>query len=900
MKYPYDLRYPMIVWVDDPQISAYSPLGVGMAQADVLNGELIWGQVTIYGGMLERYVKAYMGPIGGGPSATSKSALADSQMPSYFQTYFNPSKQLRAVPPLNAAALERLEARVNVLAGQPSANEVAQKAGLSLRPGEKPTATQLEIMNAQSETMLKLRNELIQQNVRKSFTESAGDLNAARERVEAIREDTRQLYGFSGGASDEMRKRAFGRNESAMSGREKMAKFSNESAEKLERMSGGVMFDANRRFIDIGPSIVAGLAKYGVSYDAGLRKVIHELILHEVGHMLGLGHQFKENILPADGTVPAKYIADLKVGVSKNWTNSTSVMGYKHPVTEIIEDEEKIAPGPQDLLTLRYLYNREYSTFRHGSTDSDFSYAKVPASGIIPAHDPDRPEFVTSYFPQCNDFNASFGTDPYCNRFDRGNDAASIVKNYFDDLNANMVSKIFAFTDSRGGNTEEAENALMMRSLTAFGRIRIFYDHMRQKFANEIRLISNSRRDLYEFSRVCSGEIEGSPLLTTLFAQNPELKELCKVNRMAVRELTNLLTIPGPDRSRMDWDGANLAAGMMGGDANADWSRVWGTHTALSVLPIKISAMNALTTPYPYTMLDGWLFPIVRYSGSDGLFSYSTLFPIEFTEAMASGVEKNLKFNSFSGNSGTMGMPIMSMGYFLEQQSYGNDSTRMPKDFIDNIRNQTNFRLSFKAIILSMKTREDKSRVTHFEAELYDPDSNRSQRIPEAFLLPGGKLVVRATSRNFVAPITKIMFLSDDVAVAWAYHIEYDNKDDDILVTYSAKSTLEKLNNSILDNCIRGNNDGLASYFNAQLDPAKFPGFFVMSGIANDAGKQLRFFESVRDNFSTYVEANKVKTGEGVIPERCEKAVTGVSMLVSTAAILNGYFLPEVLDYLVK
>ncbi len=463
-----------------------------------------------------------------------------------------------------------------------------------------------------------------------------------------------------------------------------------------------------------------------------------------------------------------------------------------------------------------------------------------------------------------------------------------------------MVSKIFAFTDARGGNTEEAEGYLMWNSLKTLGRIRTFYDHMRQKFETEIRQISNSRRDLYEFSRVCSDEMEGSSLLKSVFKDKPELKELCKVNRMAVREMTNLLTIPGPDRARMDWDNANIAAGMTGGDADSDWSRVWGTHTALSVLPIKLSAMNALTTPFPYTMLGGWMFPIFRYSGSDGLFSYSTLFPVEFTQAMASGVEKNLKFNSFSGNSGTMGIPIMSMGYFLDQQSYGNDSTRMPKDFIENIRNQTSFRLSFKAIILSMKTREDKTRVTHFVAELYDPNTDRTSRIPEAFVLPGGKLVVRAASRNFVSPITKIMFLSDDTAFAWAYHIEYDDKHDDVLVAHSAKATLEKLNNSILDNCIRGNNDGLASHFNAQIDPAKFPGFFVMSGIANDAGKQLRFFESVRDNFSTYVEERKIKTGEGVIPERCEKAVTGVSMLVSTAAVLNGYFLPEVLDYLVK
>lgn len=901
MKYPYDLRYPMIVWVDDSQISAYSPLGIGMAQADVLNGELIWGQVTLYGGKLERYVKMFLGPVGSSGGAASKTTASPSNIPAFFQTYFNPQKQMQPAPGLEAGSLARLEARVKELSPKLSAKDIIEKSGaLALRPGEKPTTAQLEAANAEAESIFAKRTEAISQNLRKNFDISSNDFMASQQRAEGIRLDTRQLYGFANGASQETRERAYGKDELTMSRNEKISKFASRSADELKRISAGVTFDADRRFVDVGPSMIAGLAKTGVTYDAGLRNVIHELIVHEVGHMLGLGHQFKENIVPADGTVPAKYIAELKKGVARGWTNSSSVMGYKHPVTELTEDPEKIGPGPQDLLTLRYLYNREYATFRRGSTDADFSFAKVPASGVIPSSDPDHPEQVTSYFPQCNDFDATFGTDPYCNRFDRGNDAASIVKNYFDDLNANMVSRIYAFTDSRGANTDEAEANLWWRSLTTFGRIRTFYDHMRQKYEAEIRKISNSRRDLYEFSRVCSDEIPGSELLKSVFKEQPELKELCKVNRMAVLEMTNLLTIPGPDRTRMDWDNANIAGGMTGGDADSDWSRVWGTHTALSVLPIKLTAMNALTTPYPYTMLGGWMFPIIRYAGSDGLFSYSTLFPIEFTEAVASGVEKNLKFNSFSGTSGTMGMPIMSMGYFLEQQSYGNDSTRMPKDFVENIRNQTSFRLSVKAIILSMKTREDKSRVTHFEAELYDPNTNRSQRIPEAFILPGGKLIVRAASRNFVSPITKIMFLSDDIAFAWAYHVEYDDKYDDILVAHSAKATLEKLNNTILDNCIRGNNDGLASYFNAQQTPAVYPGFFVMSGIANDAGKQLQFFESVRQNFTSYVEQNKITTGEGVIPERCEKAVTGVSMLVSTAAVLNGYFLPEVLDYLVK
>jgi hypothetical protein len=905
MKYPFDLRYPMMVWVDDPQISAYAPLGIGMANADVRNGEIQWGQITLYGGMLERYVKSHLGPIGSAEATAASSKGVDSkiaQAPSFFQTYFNPTKTLRMVPSLDSRGLERLEARMNALSPKLDVESLHQKlvSSIQQKTGAPASPQQIEMARGEAQKALQQiaqeRLNGIRQELRTTFDSSAGEMQARQERTDAIRADAKQLFGFLGDSSAEKRAAVFGKDESSMTRQQKYSRLTTTSAEMLSRLSGGVVHDIDRRFIDVGPGMIAGLAQSGVSYEEGLHKVVLELILHEYGHMIGLGHQFKENIVPPKGTVPEKYITMLNKGVANGFTNSSSVMGYKHPITEIIEDAASIAPGPQDLLTLRYLYNQEYSTFRRGSDDADFTFAKVPASGLIPAVNPDHPEYTTSYFPQCNDFDATFGADPYCNRFDRGNDAQSIVKNYFDDLNANMVSKIYAFTDTRGGNTDEAEAYLWWRSLDTLGRIRTFYDHMRQKFEPEIRKISNSERDLYEFSRVCSGEMEGSQLLKDQFTAKPELKELCKVNRMAVREMMNLMTIPGPDRSRMDWDSANIAGGMTGGDADGDYSRVWGTHTALSVMPLKLSAINALTTPYPYTMLGGWMFPIPRYAGADGLFSYSTMFPVEFTEALAVAVEKNLKFTSLSGNSATMGMPITSMGYFINQQSYANDSTRMPKDFIENIRNQTNFRLSMKAVILQMKTREDKSRITHFESELYDPNTNRSQRIPESFILPGGKLIVRPASRNFVFPLTKLMFLSDDLAYAWAYHIEYDDKHDDVLAAHSVKATLEKLNNSILDSCIRGNNDGLASFFNSQVDQSTYPGFLVMSGIAGDKEKQLRFLDSVKDNFAKFYAVPK----NSATPERCENAVRGVGMIVSTAAMLNGYFLPEVLDYLVK
>jgi len=432
--------------------------------------------------------------------------------------------------------------------------------------------------------------------------------------------------------------------------------------------------------------------------------------------------------------------------------------------------------------------------------------------------------------------------------------------------------------------------------LTTLGRVRIFYDHMRSRYDAQIREIAESESDLYEFSRACDGENIGSAKLRRILNDNPGLAELCKVNRMAVKEMMNLLVMPGPDRSRMNWDDAVAPAAMTGGDADMDYSRAFGTHSALSVLPLKLSAINALTTAYPYAMLGGWMFPIPRYTGQDGLFSYSSLYPIEFTEALAVATEKNLKFVApGSREQATMGLPIVSMGYFIDSQRLSNDSTRFPRDFIENVRSQTEFRLSLQAIILHVKTREDKTQVTHFEAELYDPRTDKTTRVPEAFMLPGGKLIVRPPSRNFVYPLTKLTFLGDEMAFAWGYRVEYDDKHDDVLAAHSVKASLEKLHNQVVDQCLRGpNNNGLASHFNAQQDRAVFAGFQMMSGIAADKEKQIRFLDSVKRAFDAYEARHPGQRNA------CEQSLRGVGLIVSSSAVVNGYWLPEVLDYLVK
>ena len=894
MKHAFDLRYPMMVWVDDRQISEVSPLGIGMAAADVRNGQILWGQITMYGGYLEAYVKGYLESASSGSAASriaGNGKLAASNLaPKAFDTYFSH----RGLTPFASVMGDSMRTGSVSNIMQNSLNSFfAGRIAKDLDPKAKGALAGQAANEARRQA--DGLSQAMAENMMDSYRRTMQDLQSRSARADFGH--GKHVFGFPKSASAADRASVFGQDERDLRPDEKLRRLNYNQADYLQRITSGVVHDLDRRFVDVAPLIAEGIVQSKVGYEEGLKKVVKELILHEFGHFLGLGHQFKENILPAKGSVPTKYVAELEKRAANGMTNATSVMGYRHPVTELLTPYEQIAPGFQDELTLRYLYNMEYPTFRKNSDDQEFKFAKLPASGLIPDRDPKNPDFETSYFPQCNDFHATFSADPYCNRFDRGFDADTIVSSYFDDLNVNKVSRIHAFTDARGFDPDYAEGALWYTSLRSLGRVRVFYDYIRQKYESEIRTISQSKRDLDEFSRVCSGEIQGSSTLEGIFQRKPELKELCRVNRKAVQEITNLLNTPGPDRTRMNWDNASISAQVIGGDGTTDYSAVFGTYSTLSVFPLKIAAVNALTTPYPYTMLGGWMFPIPRFTGQDGLFSYSTLYSREFTSALASALEKNIKTEPKKGESASIGLPVLSLGYFLDQQAMGNDAIRLPKDFVESLRNQSQFRLSVKAIIMEMQNRGDSTRVTQLVGTLFDPYSNKASSLNQVFLLPGGKVIARGQSRNFIYPISKQpIFLDNKTAYVWAYHIEYDKAYDDVLAAHSVKTKLEDMHKSAVDACIRGDNDGLESFFSSQ--EAKFEGFFVMDGIASDPSKQIKFLESINENFQNYYKLRTTADGKGPTQERCERALDGVGVIVSAAALLNGYWLPEVLDQL--
>lgn len=925
LKHGFDLRYPSITWVADTEISMRSPLGVGMALADVKNGEILWGGITLYGGMLEAYIKAFL-PTGGAAEGSAGSALKTAdravRIAALGDGFFTPPQKFLSpenflslgvsTSALRATLAKRISAGpTTATPTSPTATNTATAAttATTAASDENPSRDQQREQDVETATQSLMTVLAEVQNQVKAKTEEHFSRTSLAQLfdLKGLQFDEN---GAASGKTGEPHDLVFGGRYHSMSAKERenaLLAFARDGALDAQ---GGVVHDTDRRFIDVAPGWAMVAQKNGqrngrgghIDFDSTLQSVVRELIMHEYGHFLGLGHQFKENILPEKDLTPPQLYAALEARAKANDTNSTSVMGYRSPITEIEDEAEHILPGPQDALVLRYLYKREFPGYKRGSGASAFTFFPVPKNGVIP---PEREGHQTAYFPQCNDFHASTSADPYCNRFDRGHNAESIVKSYLEGLNGNLISRIYSFADTRGGDSEMAEQALWLRALSDMGRIRLFYDHMRQKFAEEIAEIASDTRDLYEFSRVCTGELPGSAKLQGIFSRKPELKELCRVNRMAVIELAKFLVNPGPDRTRMDYDNEFNPTSLVGGDAELDHSRAFGTRTALSVLPLKLSALNALTTPRPYFFWGPWLVPVPRYSDEQGSFSYSSLYPLEFTQGMAASVEKNLKFASIDPATGRpaqtamMGRSVLSMGYFLGQQQGSNDASRFPREYIETIRGQTDFRLSLTAVLLNMKTREDNTRVTHFDMEIFDFRTGKPIKGGEAFLLPGGKVIVRGPSRTFIYPVTKFLFLNDTAGVVLAYKVDYDDKHDDLLAAYSVKASFEKLHTSVIDACLRGQNNGLKSFFNSQEDPKNFPGFEVLPGITADKEKQIRFLDSIQENFDLYYAAKKGTTSPPT-PEICEESLRGLGLIVSSAAVLNGYWLPEVWDYLVK
>ena len=671
----------------------------------------------------------------------------------------------------------------------------------------------------------------------------------------------------------------------------------NLSQEYLHNISNGSTICMDRTFSDMAPGWIQGLGGKKGDYREVLRSLIKELSIHEVGHFLGLGHNFKENILPERGSVPEAIYESLakKATYEEGYTQYSTVMGYRHPRSEMRTTYDEVKPGPSDRLVLAYLYTQKYSTFKTG--DADFTFLDIPKDGVIPPLDVNSSGPKTSYFPQCNDITATFSLDPYCNRFDRGHNATEIVDHYFSDIGDNLEQSHFAFTDSKGGSPELNEARLWDRNLAAMGRIRMFYDFMRKTYRNEIDSISQDEAALYEFSSACKSGQSSNEKLIKMFAAKPELKELCIVNSNVVEQIRNLATKNLSEYTKIDSSTAYIPAGIKAGDVDSDYSHAFGSWSQLGSAPLKIPAIYALMAPAPWVRLSPRSNPlstVATYQREDSGFSYSSLYPFEYTSAIAYAVRDNLKFSNLNGqDSGNqLGRVILALGGLGASVS-NNERHIFRKHYLDNIKAQSEFSFSMVAILIEGigAAKDPLNYVDRFQGYATDIYANKMS-INEIYLLPNRQLIAQANDM-FLYPISKLELLDDRHLLAFAYKLSYSHEFGDLLNSISVKNQFQVMHDQVMKSCLDGKDkNGVAQYF--KNGNPEFQGFLMLPGLFASSASQDKFDASVKTSFDKYYK--DAHTDSRV----CDEAVGGLGLIISSAAIINGGWLPEAKYYLLN
>ncbi len=924
LKYPFDLRYSSITWISDRRISMHAPLGIGMAHADVRNGKILWGGVVLFGGMLERYINAYSPTESdsGGSSSAASGPTVSSISPLESLTAMLPTS-MPMVPVLdNANNFDRSELTQNMSVDHK--NFLNQEMAALAKSKDQTDQSKIEALKAQLQNMQSQDpkiNEIVADVISSTRSENLKVTEFFK------KTDVQSLLGTtnSGVKTTSLLERA------KSAGDARLAKALQENnLNKRAQMLQSLVANGSSTFVEKDLTIENKLGGWNSSpaqklrtYPQMLESVVMSLSVHEFGHFIGLGHQFKENIVPESGTVPEKYVKDqaAKATAKAEFSNFTSVMGYQSGRTEMMIEAKDVKPGPHDSLVLQYLYNGKYPTFEKGQ--SDFTFRDIPESGRIPEFTKvDGKQVRTAYFPACNDIEASLGADPFCNRWDRGSSAVDIVNSYFDLMNDNLLTNLYSLAGG-SGDSYSAENRMWYVALDNFSRTRMFYDEMRRRLRSEPHLkplwnqLRTDKDGLFEFSKACMQADPTDPkqvnseTLRAIFADK-KIVDLCRANFAVLEEFRFFLNLPESDYTKIDHNNRYVSSGYLAGDVIQSYSHIFGSWYQLSNLALKISAMYTLTSANSY-ILWGGITHNPYYDNEENRFLYRTLYPSKYTKLIADTVQNNMRFAATGkDDTTTIGRTVLATGSYIPwQRVTSNDSARLPREYNDLLDQQTQFKFSMVAILVDAATPDANSnieadRYKKFTATVYDFVTSKSTSTRDVFLLPKGDIFVWANGM-FLYPVTKLKFYKGTSAYVIAYKVDYDDGVKDELINDSLKYALMEKHNAIGSVCVNGfGGNGLLNYFDtANTD---FAGFKILSGIAEEKGKEklTAFYTSLEEEFDKYEKKQSVKDA---IPKGfplhsmrriCDEAIRGVGQISAAAALANGYWLGITSDYLEK
>jgi hypothetical protein len=949
LKHPFDLRYPTMNYISDRRISEYAPLGVGEAVADVTNGQIFWGSVTMFGGALEGYINAYVSSSDGDSSAAGSAASSAAFSPFAAFTSMLPSSFL---PLQLASGVSRSDLLRNFTTDHMNFLGAEIKR-LSENPKDSAGRDQLTALRDQLVTFQSNNPNL--NKIVADILQSAGHDTAAGQ--EYFRGHTIQsLLGSAGLAQSQADSQlaAASHNDAQIA-----AILAEKSADKRRDMVKALSPRSNTFFMErdftlekVGAELANDPARRNRTYPEMLESVVMHLALHEFGHFMGQGHQFKENIVPDKGSVPSSYVNDLsaKATAANEFAEETSVMGYRHGRTEMMVPASELKPGPHDDLVLRYLYTGKYAAY--DSTSDAWAYGDVPTSGKIPdwsmlkGKDGQMHNMSAAYFPQCNDMDATFNLDPFCNRWDRGTTAQDIVKSYFGYISNNLLHSLYSLTGG-GANADLVQNHLWYMALEQFSRVRIFYDEMRRRLRTDPKLVPHWNRlrgdkdSLLEFSAACQKDDRQDPkqvrssILRDLFAADSDgkLVDLCRANALALREFSFFLNLPAADYTKIDNANRYISGGVFGGDAATNYGHMFGSWYQMSNLPLKYTALEMLTTANPPMLFGPYLLPNFSYDTEENRYLYRTLYPREYTRMISDTVQHNMRFAATgTDDTTTMGRSILALGGLLQMQKYSNnESARLPSEFNKLLDQQNQFSYGMAAVMIDAPTPDPSEKVAtdhykKFTATIYDFFTGKNATARDVFILRKGQVLVWKNGM-FLYPITRLKFYENQKAYVIAYRVDYDYEEGDELVDDSVKTALTEQHDYIMATCVNGfsgngsSGNGLINFFgngaankdkDENCDPTQrdhhycsFKGFYIPPGIATEIGKEKmgQFYQSIEDAFYSYEGLSN-----SAIPKHypiqnmstiCDEAVRGVGEISAAAALINGYWLeiaPEYID----
>ncbi len=972
-KYAFDLRYSSMSWIADKVLSANGPLGVAMVNPDVISGEILWGNVNVYGGSIDRLVSHYLDsvPVPGG--INDKSSLSnnvglssgdinfvgsfDSKF--YKQSVKELSENIGRDFNLNLDA-NRLskESIVSLLFGKQGDTDDSPKIdrlsnfqsslfdslksnnqySLFEREFESYTLDSyddflrfVESVNSNSSylganneplflgnqlegnvssSQLKLENEisLFQDDLQYLQREASPLNNTTLSKILAISSFVNE-DDYLKNISNELNSLFNNgqRNFSAFSSYEHFSlinqfeilndlqnpndfvsaqndvkKASLDSQNLLKNYGSNLMGPFLNNTFDLERTASAYAGNFSQPLSGFVlfelkQKIVKEILSHEIGHFMGLGHNFKENILPkyTKHKYPTKVYNELQYRAEgthghEKFTNVTSIMGYASMETVLNLKIEDIKPQVQDVQVLTYIYSYSYPILK----DDDFYYVRMDLDLFIPADN--------AFFPHCGDWWVELGADPYCSRFDRGYDALTIIENTYTNMEERIEANILSNSDVASRNVFKKERSQWASALRGLSIMRHFYDYMRKEYKTEFDIAFSEASDkphfIYSFADICSvdypenidehiekleQECSGATTVSSLVAlasadeesgttddnnidyrnsscasafwyktfkesaeqkshsnssEAPEMYELCRGNKYVLDKMKIIAQKKSLEFSELEFNELQ-AVSARNGAIDSELSVASGGM--LSYFPLKLIALSTLLTPFPTRFTRGMSRPIFQYQTDEGFFEYKSFYPKAYAEIISNNALNNIGLTSTDGQAipkiSDIRIKRLLMAFGSMNSQWSNDKASLSpeiKGHLKGLLGFSNIRPGF-LVLDKQAHQDDPTRITHFTGTFTEFGSQEKQSVREIYVLDDTSVLAKMDDNSIIYTMTKLRWITNSKAVSIGLYTYNSNEDSNPLSTWSVSYNIIQSINRVVSSCIEQSQvgPGLKTYF---------------------------------------------------------------------------------------